>query len=283
MSARSGMANLISRLRVLADDKWATKQETTEGDGSTKVFWLSHQPNESGGTVSLGGTVQTLTTDYTWDTTAGRIEFTSAPADAANIAVEYRTAQFTDDYLEDKLDKHVTFIRDELLLWDPETIGGGTIAYHDAHSRRCDFEEADSGTVYWAVRDSIGTLEGTANYTRDYLRGYFRWTNDKSGTSFYLTARSYDINAAAADLWMEKAASASTRTSFTSEFNKFERQQYFDHCIQMAHLYEQNKGQNRRRGIVSATTFVRTDLNPSYNAFDGSDNPHPHRPARWQG
>src|SRR5512146_845837 len=108
--ARDGMANLILRLRTLANDDWQLRQDTATGDGTTTTFWLNHKPLASGGTVSLGGTVQG-TANYTLDTTYGRLSFNSAPANGVAIATEYLSSQFTDNDLQTILDANSTLIR----------------------------------------------------------------------------------------------------------------------------------------------------------------------------
>jgi len=92
MAARSGMSDLITRMRPLINDEWQLHQDTQTGDGSNKLFWTNFKPNKSGGTVAVGGTVQG-TAAYTWDTTFGRVEITTAPANLATITVEYQASE----------------------------------------------------------------------------------------------------------------------------------------------------------------------------------------------
>ena len=49
------------------------------------------------------------------------------------------------------------------------------------------------------VEDSDGDIIGTANWTADYARGLISFTADQAGTTYFVTGRTYDLNAAAAD------------------------------------------------------------------------------------
>src|SRR3989304_4818018 len=93
MSTRSGMSSLITQLRVLANDAWKLRQDTATGDGATKLYWLNHKPDKTGGTVALGGTVQG-TSNYTWDLTHGRLEMTSEPGNAIFLQGRTSNAKF---------------------------------------------------------------------------------------------------------------------------------------------------------------------------------------------
>lgn len=47
-------------------------------------------------------------------------------------------------------------------------------------------------------------------------------------------ATTYDLNAVAAEVWREKAASAADGFDFTAEGASFTRSQFFRHCMKMA-------------------------------------------------
>lgn len=56
------------------------KHQTFSGDNTATVYQLAETSVDSIDQVYVGGTLQTVTTDYTVDTTAGTVTFTSAPA-----------------------------------------------------------------------------------------------------------------------------------------------------------------------------------------------------------
>lgn len=58
------------------------------GDGEETEFTLEYRP-VSGLTVYVDGILQTLTTDYTVNTTTGIVSFVTAPADGAEIVAAY--------------------------------------------------------------------------------------------------------------------------------------------------------------------------------------------------
>lgn len=170
---------------------------------------------------------------------------------------------FSNDHLQDILDQNVTYLVNEPLVWQPDIISGGTVEYHTCYAGYRDFEEATSGTAYWAVRTSAGDLAGTADYTADYGEGRIVFTTDQAGTAYYLTARSYDLYSAAADVWLARQSFYSTAYNFRSDGQQFDRQALFDHAVVMEKQMRSRAGQNRGRGVLHRAHFVRTDVNPS--------------------
>ena len=260
MAARSGMTELITRLRDLTADRVRLYQETATGDGTTKTFWLSHSPQFSGGTIAVGGVVQG-TTAYGWDTTYGRIELTTAPASGTAVAVEYRQAQYTDDELEDVLERHSTFVLDRQITWQSDTVAGGSIEYHRALLGVRDVEGTASGTAYWRITDSTGAAAPT-DYTLSPNTGELYFTADTAGTAYYWTGYTYDVWGAAADVWETKAGGLADWYSFASGGERYERQQAYDHCKAQAKECRGRAGQNRQRGAVQSNVFLRRDLAP---------------------
>jgi hypothetical protein len=172
------------------------------------------------------------------------------------------TDYWTNDQLQAVLDGNVIAVRGELLAWFPETIEGGMVEYHDCASHYRDFEEAESGTARWCLRDGTGADAGTANYTANYRNGLIRFTGDTAGSSVYLTAYSFDVNAAAADVWAERLAHFQAWYDFSADGKQFSRAQAFAHASEMEKLLRSRAGANRGSGgDVRIGAFVRTDLN----------------------
>src|SRR5688572_96268 len=107
---------------------------------------------------------------------------------------------FSNDQIQDLLDGNAQFLIDTPLTWLPQNIGG-TVSYLVAQSPYRDFEEAESGTARWAIRTGAGSLVGTASYSTDYRAGRVTFTSSQGGSAYYLTAFTYDVYQAAADLW----------------------------------------------------------------------------------
>lgn len=203
MAARTGMANLITRLRAL--------------------------------------------------TNAGTADYTLAGE-----------TYFTDNHLQEVLDSNVTRLEDYGLSWRKDTIGGGTAEWHRCQAGQFrDYEETTSGTTRWVIRDGPGAVQGTAGYTVNYQDGLVTFAADQGGTAYYLTAHSYDLHSAAADVWLRRQAYYSNWYEFSSDQQRFSRQQAFDHAIAMEKQMRGRGGQNKGVGALKAGEFLRSDVNRS--------------------
>ncbi len=112
---------------------------------------------------------------------------------------------------------------------------------------------ADSG---WAVRDSAGSLIGTAQYSVNFPARRITFTADQAGADRYLDLRAYDLNRAAATIWSRKASLVVNRVSWATSDLRISAEQEHAHCLRMADYYA-------RRAGASASTLVRTDENPA--------------------
>lgn len=160
---------------------------------------------------------------------------------------------WSDDHLQEVLDLYRQELVDTPLTPRGEYDTWGTLRYYDYTTRYGDLEEAASGSVYWTVNTAEGTAWGTASYTVDYAVGLIRFSADTAGSAYYLRARSYNLNRAAADVWRQKAANAAAFYSFSTDSQSFSRSQWFDHCMTMADRFE-------RRSGVKSSEMIRTDL-----------------------
>ena len=192
-----------------------------------------------------------------------------ALTDSPSAYTDTSTPYWADVDLQDILDSNAQLIIDDPLIWRPQVIGGGTVNYFVANAHYRDLEEATSGTVRWIVRDSVGAEYGTANYTPDYRQGQIRFTTNRGGTAYYLTAYTYDIHAAAADVWLERLANFADWYKFSADNQTFDRNQAFDHAKTMEARERQMIGKNivlQSMGDLRHSEFVRTDLRRSYTS-----------------
>ena len=190
-------------------------------------------------------------------------------SDAPATYTDTSTPYWSDNDIQNILDSNATFFVDDPLTWRPQTIGGGTVNYYVAQSHYRDLEEATSGTARWIVRDSVGAENGTANYTPNYRQGQLVWSADQGGTAYYLTGYSYDIHAAAADLWLERLANFADWYKFSADNQTFDRQQAYDHATKMEQRHRQLSGKNvvlQAAGDLRHSEFVRTDLRGVYTS-----------------
>jgi hypothetical protein len=145
------------------------------------------------------------------------------------------TAVWTQDQLQDVLDENKTRVWREPLEVDMTRTSGTTYVYTEYHSRYDNFEEG--GTAYFKIEDSAGSARGTADYTVDYIAGRVTMNADQEGTALYLTAWSYDMNAAAAQCWRERATKVSSYYDFQADGVRMNRSQWFQHCQETAAMY----------------------------------------------
>lgn len=145
-------------------------------------------------------------------------------------------AVWDDDQLEDILDEHKIRVHREYLEMERTLTSTSTYEYKKYHSRHGDFEEG--GTAYFQVESSGGSQRGTADYTVDYIRGLVTMTADQEGSALYLSGWSYDLNGSAAELWRERAGNVASYYDASFGDQRVSRSQWFEHCAQMAELYE---------------------------------------------
>lgn len=150
------------------------------------------------------------------------------------------TASYWDD---DQLDIVLDRYRDDFSYeaMEPEPIvgvGGTSLYYLYELEDRKNIEQTSGGTSIFYIQDGTGATIGTASYTVDYLRGYVEFTQDTRGTNYFASGRTYDLNAAAADIWRKKAGYYHTAFNFSTDNHKIDREAIYKHCVQMAESFE---------------------------------------------
>lgn len=191
----------------------------------------------------------------------------TARSGMANLIVRLRgmteagTADYTlagqgywsDDQLQAILDSN----RSQLTRWPLEAgyefVGEGTPEYHDYLIGQKDLEEAASGTPIWRLEDGTGAAIGTADYSVNYDAGHIRFIADTRGVTYYLTARTYNLRAAAAEIWQRKAGHAAKGYDFSADGAKYDRSQIYEHCLKMAEQYRDTAG-------IKVSRLFRSDV-----------------------
>lgn len=163
-----------------------------------------------------------------------------AQAGTADYTVASAT-WWSDEQLQTVLDTNSLHLNRVQLAPDVEYLGG-TALYHDYWSPRGDLEEANSGTIFWSVEDGGGDEAGTANYGVDYVAGKVRFSADQGGTAYFLRARSYNLNATAAQVWREMAGWRAQYVTFEADDQSMNQSDWFDHCMTMADYYDRAGG-----------------------------------------
>lgn len=164
--------------------------------------------------------------------------------------------------IQEVLDRHVDYLVEMPLKWVTTTDTGGTTRYKIAQSPYGYLEGTTSGTAYFYITETGGSIISGSGYTPNYDQGRITFTSDQGGTAYFLTAYSYDVYAAAADIWRERLANFSGWYDFRSDNQTFTRSQAFEHANKMLNLMEQKSGGNvlQYSGDLRVGQFVRTDL-----------------------
>ena len=158
---------------------------------------------------------------------------------------------WTDNQLQDVLDAHRKDVY-RSLMHPVQSYNGGTVEYHDYYSEHGNLEATTGGTSIFYVEDAAGSAVGTALYTPDYNRGAITFAADTGGSTYFIYGRSYNMNAAAADVWRQKAGQYATAVNFSTDNHRVDRGEIIKNCLQMAGYYNQQAG-------ATSVTIERND------------------------
>lgn len=145
---------------------------------------------------------------------------------------------WSDDQLQTTLDRYRVEVIDEPLEAVGQMVGGGTISFYEYRSRNQFYEATNGGTAQFVIRDAIGSVSGTANWSADYERGAVTFTADQKGICYFLSGWSYDLNAAAADIMWQKTARAAEMISFSTSGHSVNRSKVVDNLERQARMFE---------------------------------------------
>lgn len=178
-------------------------------------------------------------------------------AEAGTADYSLGSATFwSDDHLQDILDLHRRDVIFNQLQMYPTQISGGSLSYQDYRSLFGFYEATTGGTAIFYVQDATGANVGTANYTPDYRRGQVQFASNQAGSVYYVTGRSYDLNAAAAEVWKKKASHYSVSAfDFSTDNHSVSRSQIYAHCMEMAAQYESLSGDS-----IQTIPMFRSDI-----------------------
>jgi hypothetical protein len=178
-----------------------------------------------------------------------RIMSEANPDDYTIAGVPY----WSDAQLQTILDNNRTDLIFEPLQSIPWQ-GSGSIIYRE-YRTWTNMEKTTGGTDIFYVQDSNGVTIGSANYTVDYLRGVITFTADQGATYYYITGRSYDLNAGAAEVWRKKGAHYAHAFNFSTDNHRIDREQIYTHCKEQAQYFD-----NISRTSASSIDWDRSDV-----------------------
>lgn len=180
----------------------------------------------------------------------------------ANVGTADYTAgtvtYFSDDHLQDFLDRYRTQHRQLDLNAQPEYIDGA-YTYLD-YPLPLAAEWVEQGTASgsgWAVRDSAGSA--APSYTVNYAARVITFAADTENLTYYLDVRTFDLNQAVADIWETKAGFAYDAVDWASDNHDIKAEQEYKHCLEMASKFRLKGG--AVMGGIRMSRMVRVDEN----------------------
>jgi hypothetical protein len=166
------------------------------------------------------------------------------------------TLYWSDNAMQDVLDNHRDDLYFQPMQVTPFQGAGGTLNYLNYSLPSGALEQTTGGTSVFYVQDSAGNVQGTALWSMDYRRGVLTFANNTLGTAFYATGRTYDLNAAAAEVWNKKAAHyAPTTFDFSTDNHSIKRSLVYDHAIAQAKFFS-----SISRNAISTVERFRGDV-----------------------
>ncbi len=161
---------------------------------------------------------------------------------------------WTDDHLQGFLDESRTRREGVGLEMEPEYVSGSYLytRYRLPRSIRGGVEGTAGGTTVFRVYDSTGATISTG-WTFADRELAFTFTADQEGSARYWSGYQYDLQAAAREVWLRKAAHLHGAINFTADGHSFNREQLYRHCLEMAKIHGYG-------GQFKLATQQRTDL-----------------------
>lgn len=138
---------------------------------------------------------------------------------------------WTDDQLEDILDRHETIVNYQSMT-ARGTQGAGTVSYTEYWTGYRHWEDGAT------IQDASGATMGTADYSFDANRGRVTFAANTLGAARFVTGTVYDLNLAAAEVWRKKAAYYTKAYDVSTDNHSLKRSQLAAQCLQMARAYE---------------------------------------------
>ena len=176
--------------------------------------------------------------------------FANAAPDEWEVSTDSSIVTYwSDDEIQRVLDRHKAEYIHELMDAQP-TYESGSSVYK---RYLLGVANVESGTAVFKVEDVAGTVSG---YTADYTRGIVTFSTDQSGKSFYWSGFSYDLYAAAADIWRMKASHVAGLVDFSTDGHSIKRSQQAQQYLNMSQYFQSRSASEG----VTTTKIVRDDL-----------------------
>jgi len=155
---------------------------------------------------------------------------------------------WTDIQLQNILDQRRISMKFTQLDVIPD-YSGGSYTYTEY---RIPLRNVEGGTASMRVMDAGGVEIAAAGYTFDRARSVIVFTTDQAAASRFITANSYNLEMAAADVWKRKASHYATAYDISTDNHSLKRSQLVAQCREQARYYESMGG-------ASSVTMERGD------------------------
>lgn len=146
------------------------------------------------------------------------------------------TAYWSDEQLQDALDRNRQYINFEPLSPITTRIAGGSVEYKRYESIRNNWEED------FTVQDSVGNSIGGTLYIENAEEGFITFDTDQAGSARVITGYTYDMNKSASEVWRSKASHYSMQYDFSTDNHSIKRSQLAEQALKMAAYYESRAG-----------------------------------------
>ena len=171
--------------------------------------------------------------------------FANAAPDEWEVSTDSSIVTYwSDDEIQRVLDRHkIQHIHSQLDL--VTNSGGKLYVLGDT-----EIEEDDRFELY----DGKGTVAD--GYTVEFGRGIVTFATDQGGKAYYWNGFSYDLNAAAAEIWRAKAAHAADLVDWSSDNHSVKKSQLVTAYTKMADTFA---ARSKSEGM-KVVKIVRDDL-----------------------
>lgn len=174
---------------------------------------------------------------------------------------------WSDDHLQAALDEHRKLFVGVNLIPRPQNING-IIVYrcYEIPREVGNFVEAPAqGETNFRLYRTDGVDIPFAEYALYERDLSITFTADQEGAAIYWDGYSYDLIAAARDVWLVKAAHMHQAINFSADGHRFDREAIYQHCIEMAKAFGYRQGS----GTMKIGRMIRSDLSGGQNDWNG--------------
>ena len=172
---------------------------------------------------------------------------------------------WSDTEMQATLDEFRTRRIDLSLRAEPDYVSGASIyrRYTLPYGAGNAVEGTAGGTDVFRVYDSTGATVAGSVYAFNERELSVTFTNDTEGSARYWSGYSYDLIGAARQVWLMKASHVWNAVNFSVDWQRFDREALYRHCMEMATNFGASlagSGKLGSQGSMKATRMLRTDL-----------------------